>query len=77
MKKIREDETIWVIVHIYMKISQGNSLCSYLYLKQAKISCFLFSLSLFSSMKMENRRVEQVLRSGGGRVRHQWERGGG
>jgi hypothetical protein len=27
-----------VIVHIYMEMSQGNFLCSYLYLKQAKMS---------------------------------------
>jgi hypothetical protein len=25
-----------------METSQGNSLCSYLYLKQAKMMCFLF-----------------------------------
>jgi hypothetical protein len=60
MKKIREDEPIGVIIHIYMEISQGKSLCSsYLYLKQAKM---LFSSSfLFSSTKSENRRAEQVL----------------
>jgi hypothetical protein len=34
-----------------MEISQGNSLCSYLYLKQAKMSCFSFSL--FSSKKIK------------------------
>jgi hypothetical protein len=46
MKKIRGDETIGVIILIYMEISQANSLCSCLYLKQAKMSCF--SLYLFS-----------------------------
>jgi hypothetical protein len=55
MKKNRGDEPIGVIIHIYMEISQGNSLCSYLYLKQAKMSFF------FSSIKSENRRMEQVL----------------
>jgi hypothetical protein len=30
-----------------MEISQGNSLCSYLYLKKAKIPCFAFYLSSF------------------------------
>jgi hypothetical protein len=34
---------------MYMEISQGNSHCSYLYLKQAKISCFSFYLFSFSS----------------------------
>jgi hypothetical protein len=55
-EKNGRDEPIEVIIHIYMEISQGNSLCSYLYLKQAKMS-----FSLFSSTKSENRRVEQVL----------------
>jgi hypothetical protein len=42
MKKNGGDEPIQVIIHIYMVISQGNSLCSYLYLKQAKKSFFIF-----------------------------------
>jgi hypothetical protein len=33
MKKIKGDKTIGVIIHIYMEISQGNFLCSYIYLK--------------------------------------------
>jgi hypothetical protein len=48
-----------------MEISQGNYLCSYLYLKQGKTSCFSFYL-LFSSTKPENRRAEQVLSVGQG-----------
>jgi hypothetical protein len=44
-----------------MKRTQGNSLCSYLYLKLAKTSCFY----LFSSTKSENRLAEQVLGGGG------------
>jgi hypothetical protein len=45
------------------KISQGNFLCSYLYLKQEKchISVFFFLIFLFSSAKLENRRAEKVL----------------
>jgi hypothetical protein len=42
MNKIRGDKPIRVIRHIIMEISQGNSLCSYLYLKQAKMSFFSF-----------------------------------
>jgi hypothetical protein len=38
MKKIRGDKPVGVIIHTYMEISQGNSLYSYLYLKQAKMS---------------------------------------
>jgi hypothetical protein len=30
-----------------MEISQENSLCSYLYLKEARIPCFSFSLFFF------------------------------
>jgi hypothetical protein len=59
MKKIRGDEPIEVIIHIYMEISRGNSLHSCLYLKQTKMPCFAFSL--FSSTKSQNRRAEQVL----------------
>jgi hypothetical protein len=39
-KKNRGDESIHIIIHIYMEMSQGNSLCSYL--KQAKMSFFFF-----------------------------------
>jgi hypothetical protein len=38
MKKNRGDEPIGVIICIYMEISGGNSLCSYL--KQTKMSFF-------------------------------------
>jgi hypothetical protein len=54
MTKNREDEPIGVIIHIYTEMSQGNSLYSHIYLKQAK-------MSFFSSTKLENRRMEQVL----------------
>jgi hypothetical protein len=62
MKKIRGDEPIVYIIYIYMEISQGNSLWSYPYLKQAKMSCFLFYL--FSSTKSENKKAKQVLPMG-------------
>jgi hypothetical protein len=51
MKKIR-DEPIWVIIHIYKEISQGNSLCSYLLLNQDKMSYFLFYLFSFFFCKI-------------------------
>jgi hypothetical protein len=47
------------VTHIYMEIAQGNSLYSYLYPKQTKMSCFSFYL--FCSAKLENRRAEQIL----------------
>jgi hypothetical protein len=33
VKKIRANKSAGVIIHIYMEISQRNSLCSYFYLK--------------------------------------------
>jgi hypothetical protein len=47
MKNIRGSKLIVVIIRIYMEISKGKSLCSYFYLKQAKISCVLFCLFSF------------------------------
>jgi lactate dehydrogenase-like 2-hydroxyacid dehydrogenase len=41
------------------------SLCSHLYLKLAKTSCFLFNFYVFSSTKSENRKAEQVLQGSG------------
>jgi hypothetical protein len=54
MKKITADEPAGFIIHVDMEISQGNSLCSYLYLKQARTSFFPF----ISSTKLENRKAE-------------------
>jgi hypothetical protein len=48
-------------MHILMEITQGNSLCSYLYLKQAKMSFFF----LFSSTKSENKKVNRSCGAGG------------
>jgi hypothetical protein len=58
MKKIRGDEPIGIIVHTYMKISQGNSLSSYLYLKlKCHVSCFyLFSFSSYKIREQESGR---------------------
>jgi hypothetical protein len=39
MEKNRGDEPIQVIIHMYMEISHGN--CLYSYLKQTKINFFL------------------------------------
>jgi hypothetical protein len=51
---IRGDEPTGVIIHIYLEVSQGNSLFNYIYLKQVKMLYFLFFL--FSSTKLESRR---------------------
>jgi hypothetical protein len=59
MKKIREDKPTGVIIHIYMEISHGNSLCtaSCLSLK-LKYHVFCFIPSLFSPTKSQTRRAE-------------------
>jgi hypothetical protein len=54
MKKIRGDKAVGVMIHIYMEISQGNSLCSYLYLKQAKMS-FIFYFFFYKIRQQEGR----------------------
>jgi hypothetical protein len=56
-----EDESIWVTTHIYMEMSQGHSLCSYL--KQIKMF-----FSFLSVTKLENKQAEQALWEG-----YQWE----
>jgi hypothetical protein len=43
-KRTRRDELIGVVIHICMQTTQRKSLCSYLYLKVAKTSCFSFYL---------------------------------
>jgi hypothetical protein len=58
MKKNRGDELILVKVHIYMEILQENSLHSFLYLKQEKMS---FLKICFFPIQSENKRAEQVL----------------
>jgi hypothetical protein len=61
-----------------MERTQENSLYSYLYLKVAKLPCFSYYFYVFASIKLENRRTEQVLPSGGWGCWHWWEgeRGG-
>jgi hypothetical protein len=52
MKKIKRDKPIGILIHVYMEISQGIYLCSYLYLKQEKMSCISFSLFSFFFYKI-------------------------
>jgi hypothetical protein len=57
VKRTRGDEPIGVAIYICLETTQGNSLCSYLYLKLAKVFMFLFLSYVFSSTKLENGRV--------------------
>jgi hypothetical protein len=67
MKKNR-DEPIQDIIHMYMEMSQGHSLCSYY--KQAKMSFF----SHDACAKSENTECNKLCLGGW----YQWEgRGGG
>jgi hypothetical protein len=52
MQKIRGAEPVGVIIHIHMEISQANSLGSYLYLKQAKISFFSVFFFLLQNQRI-------------------------
>jgi hypothetical protein len=63
VKRFGRDEPMWVVIHMCMEAMLGVSLYSYLYLKLAKTLCLSYYLLcfLFSSTKLENKRVEQVL----------------
>jgi hypothetical protein len=67
MKKIRGDKPIGVIIHIYIETSQGNSLCSYLYLKQVKTSHYFLSF-LFFFYKIGEQEDRIVLLGRGGDI---------
>jgi hypothetical protein len=69
------DEPTGVVIHICTETTQGNSLCSYLYLKLAKISCFSFSLLCFFFYKI--REQEGITGSAGGGRERWWGRVGG
>jgi hypothetical protein len=47
VKKTGRDEPIEVAIYICMETTQGISLCTYLYLKLAKMSCFSMFCFLF------------------------------
>jgi hypothetical protein len=49
------------VTHTCRGATQGNSLCSYLYLKLAKFHVSYFIHYAFSPTKSENGRAEQVL----------------
>jgi hypothetical protein len=62
VKSTRKDEPVRVVTYICMETTQGNSvLCSYLYFKLAKCHASLIIFYVFSSTKLENRKVKQVL----------------
>jgi hypothetical protein len=66
VKRTGRGESIEAVIHICMGTTQGNSLCSCLYLKLAKHHISHFIFYIVSSTKSENRRAEQVLLRGQG-----------
>jgi hypothetical protein len=78
VKRTEKGKSSGAVIQICMGTTQGNSLCSHLYLKLPKghISHFIFYV--FSPTKLENRRTEQVLpRCGRGSGWHWWKGEGG
>jgi hypothetical protein len=57
---MEEANQFGAVIPICMGTTQGNSLCSSLYLKLTKCHVSHFIFYVFSSTKLENRRVEQV-----------------
>jgi hypothetical protein len=62
MKRNRGYEPIGIIIHIYMEMLQGNSLCIAIFILNKQ----KYHLFLFSSTKSENRKAEQFLPRGWG-----------
>jgi hypothetical protein len=65
VKRSGRDETIWVVTHRHMEITQGISLYRYPYLKLAKTPFFFIIFYVFSSTKLEKKRVERPGWKGG------------
>jgi hypothetical protein len=65
MKRTGRGELTGALIDVCIGITQGNSLCSYLYLRVAKCHVFHFIFHGFSPTKLENRRAEQILELGG------------
>jgi hypothetical protein len=72
LNSTRRDEPIGVVIHIYIETTQGNSLCSYLYLKLSKTSYFFFYLLCFFFYKVGEQEGRTSPAQGRGGW-HQWE----
>jgi hypothetical protein len=60
VKRSGRDESIQVVIHMCMEAMLGISLCSYTYLKLAKMLCLSYYCSYLLFNKLE-KRAEQVL----------------
>jgi hypothetical protein len=75
VKRTRRDEPNGVIIHTCMETTQGNSLCSYLYLKLAKASCFSYYILCFFFYEIRKQKCGTGCEGTGGW--QWWERGDG
>jgi hypothetical protein len=66
VKRSGREEPIRVVIHICMETMLRISLCSYLYLKVAKMLCLSYNLSCFLFNKIGKE----------GRIGSTWKRGG-
>jgi hypothetical protein len=55
VKRFDRDESVWVVIHMYMEAMLGIPLYSYPYVKLAKCYAFLIIAYVFSSTKLEKR----------------------
>jgi hypothetical protein len=69
VKRSGRDEPIWVVIHMFMETILGISLCSYLYLKLAKMLCLTYYCLclLFNKIGEEGRTGSAWKQGGGGR----------
>jgi hypothetical protein len=74
MRRTTRGESIGAVIHIFMETAQGDFLYSYLYLKSAKMSCFILYVMLFL---LQNQRTGVGNRFFGVHGWHWWEWGGG
>jgi hypothetical protein len=68
VKRTGRDEPVEIVTHICMETTQR-----YLYLKLAKMHVSLIIFFVFSSIKLENKKAEQVLPGVVGRTGVRWE----
>jgi hypothetical protein len=68
VKMSARDEPVWVVIHMCMEAILAITLCSYLYLKLAKMLCLSYYLLCFLLNKIEYKRAEQVLPGRGWKV---------
>jgi hypothetical protein len=76
VKRTGKGQSTGAVMHICMGTTEGNFLCSHLYLKLTKRHGSHFIFSVFPSTKLANRIVDQILLcvwEGW----HQWDGGGG